>query len=63
MSLAHLLDTNARSDYFTARCPRVVARIQSSSPDDLRLIVVVAEPRYGADYSASRRATTRVSMP
>ena len=30
-----LLDTNACIDYFTGRYPRVVARIQGSSPEDL----------------------------
>jgi tRNA(fMet)-specific endonuclease VapC len=55
--VAYLLDTNACSDYFTARYPKVVARIQERSPDDLRLsVVVVAELRYGADHSARRRA-------
>ena len=55
--MTYLLDTNACSDYFTARYPGVVARIQASSPDDLRLsVVVVAELRYGADHSARRRA-------
>jgi tRNA(fMet)-specific endonuclease VapC len=55
--MAHLLDTNACSDYFTARYPKVVTRIQSCSPDDLYLsAVVVAELRYGADHSARRRA-------
>lgn len=55
--MAYLLDTNACSDYFTARYPKVVARIQACSPDDLRLsVVVVAELRYGADHSARRRA-------
>jgi tRNA(fMet)-specific endonuclease VapC len=55
--MAYLLDTNACSDYFTARYPKVVARIQSCSPDDLRLsVVVVAELRSGADHSARRRA-------
>jgi len=55
--MAYLLDTNACSDYFTARYPKVVARIQACSPDDLRLSVVgVAELRYGADHSARRRA-------
>ncbi len=55
--MAYLLDTNACSDYFTARYPKVVARIQSCLPDDLRLsVVVVAELRYGADHSARRRA-------
>jgi tRNA(fMet)-specific endonuclease VapC len=55
--MAYLLDTNACSDYFTARYPRLVARIQACSPDDLRLsVVVVAELRYGADHSARRRA-------
>jgi tRNA(fMet)-specific endonuclease VapC len=55
--MAYLLDTNACSDYFTARYPKVVARIQACSPDDLRLsVVVVAELRYGADHSSRRRA-------
>jgi tRNA(fMet)-specific endonuclease VapC len=55
--MAYLLDTNACSDYFTARYPKVVARIQACSPDDLRLsVVVVAELRYGADHSPRRRA-------
>jgi tRNA(fMet)-specific endonuclease VapC len=55
--MAYLLDTNACSDYFTARYPKVVAHIQACSPDDLRLsVVVVAELRYGADHSARRRA-------
>ena len=55
--MAFLLDTNACIDYFTARYPRVVSRIQRSSPDDLFLsAVVVAELRYGADHSARRRA-------
>ena len=52
-----LLDTNACVDYLTGRYPRVVTRMQESSPDDLRLSsVVVAELRYGADHSARRRA-------
>jgi tRNA(fMet)-specific endonuclease VapC len=55
--MAFLLDTNACIDYFTARHPKVVARIQGSSPDDLFVsAVVVAELRYGADHSARRRA-------
>jgi len=55
--MAYLLDTNACSDYFTGRFPKVVARIQACSPDDLRLsVVVVAELRYGADHGARRRA-------
>ena len=55
--MAYLLDTNACSDYFTARYPKVVTRIQSCSPDHLCLsVVVVAELRYGADHSARRRA-------
>jgi tRNA(fMet)-specific endonuclease VapC len=55
--MAFLLDTNACIDYLTARYPKVVARIQKSSPDDLFLsTVVVAELRYGADHSARRRA-------
>jgi tRNA(fMet)-specific endonuclease VapC len=38
------------------RYPKVVARIQGSSPEDLFLsTVVVAELRYGADHSARRR--------
>jgi tRNA(fMet)-specific endonuclease VapC len=54
--MAFLLDTNACVDYFTGRYPRVVARIQDSSPEDLFLsAVVVAELRYGADHSARRR--------
>jgi tRNA(fMet)-specific endonuclease VapC len=54
--VAYLLDTNACIDYFTARYPKVVARVQGSSPDDLLLsAVVVAELRYGADHSARRR--------
>jgi hypothetical protein len=55
--MAYLLDTNACSDYFTARYPKVVARIQECSPDDLHLsVVVVAELRYGADRSVRSRA-------
>lgn len=51
-----LLDTNACVDYLTGRYPRVVARIQASSPEDLCLsTVVAAELRYGADHSARRR--------
>jgi tRNA(fMet)-specific endonuclease VapC len=51
-----VLDTNACVDYLTGRYPRVVARIQGSSPEDLCLTsVVVAELRYGADHSARRR--------
>lgn len=54
--MAFLLDTNACIDYFTARYPKVVSRIQGSSPDDLFVsAVVVAELRYGADHSARRR--------
>ena len=54
--MAFLLDTNACIDYFTGRYPRVVTRIQGSSPEDLFLsVVVVAELRYGADHSARRR--------
>jgi tRNA(fMet)-specific endonuclease VapC len=55
--VAYLLDTNACSDYFTGRYPKVVARIQECSPEDLGLsVVVVAELRYGADHSGRRRA-------
>ena len=54
--MAFLLDTNACIDYLTGRYPRVVTRIQGSSPEDLFLsVVVVAELRYGADHSARRR--------
>lgn len=54
--MGFLLDTNACVDYLTGRYPKVVARIQGSSPDDLLLSsVVVAELRYGADHSARRR--------
>jgi tRNA(fMet)-specific endonuclease VapC len=55
--MAFLLDTNVCVDYFTARYPKLVARIQQSSPDDLFVSsAVVAELRYGADHSARRRA-------
>ena len=55
--MAFLLDTNVCVDYFTGRHPKVVERIQASSPEDLLLSsVVVAELRYGADHSARRRA-------
>jgi tRNA(fMet)-specific endonuclease VapC len=55
--MAFLLDTNVCIDYLTGRYPKVVARIQNSSPEDLYLsVVVVAELRYGADRSARRRA-------
>lgn len=55
--MGFLLDTNACVDYFTGRYPKVVARIQKSSPEHLFLSsVVVAELRYGADHSARRRA-------
>jgi tRNA(fMet)-specific endonuclease VapC len=54
--MAFLLDTNACIDYFTGRYPKVVERIQGSSPEDLFLsTVVVAELRFGADHSARRR--------
>lgn len=54
--MRRLLDTNACVDYLTGRHPRLVARMQESSPDDLCLSnVVVAELRYGADHSARRR--------
>jgi len=55
--MAYLLDTNACVDYLTGRYPALVARIQRSSPDQLRLsAVVVAELRYGADRSARPKA-------
>ncbi|HET7295139.1 MAG TPA: type II toxin-antitoxin system VapC family toxin [Vicinamibacteria bacterium] len=54
--MAFLLDTNVCVDYLTGRYPKVVGRIQDSSPEDLYLsVVVVAELRYGADHSARRR--------
>lgn len=54
--MRYLLDTNVCVDYLTGRYPRVVARLQKSSPEDLCLSsVVVAELRYGADHSARRR--------
>ena len=55
--MRYLLDTNACVDYFTGRYPRVVERIQGSSPEDLFVSsIVVAELRYGADHSARRRS-------
>lgn len=55
--MRQLLDTNACVDYLTGRYPKVVAHIQSSSPEDLCLSsVVVAELRYGAERSVRRRA-------
>lgn len=58
--MAFLLDTNACVDYLTGRYPKVIARMQASSPDDLFLSsVVVAELRYGADRSARRRTNHR----
>jgi tRNA(fMet)-specific endonuclease VapC len=54
--MAFLLDTNACIDYLTARHPKLVARVQASSPEQLFLSsIVVAELRYGADHSARRR--------
>ena len=54
--MRHLLDTNTCVDYLTGRYPKVVARLQRSSPGQLCLSsVVVAELRYGADHSARRR--------
>lgn len=54
--MAFMLDTNVCVDYLTGRYPKVVARIQASSPRDLCLsVVVIAELRYGADHSARRR--------
>jgi tRNA(fMet)-specific endonuclease VapC len=55
--LNYFLDTNVCIDYLTGRYPSVVAKIQESSPEDIRLSsVVVAELRYGADRSARPRA-------
>lgn len=54
--MRYLLDTNACVDYLTGRYPKVVSRIQESSPDELCVSsVVVAELRYGADHSSRRR--------
>ena len=54
--MSFLLDANVCVDYMTGRYPRVVERIQGSSPEDLFLsVVVVAELRYGADHSARPR--------
>jgi tRNA(fMet)-specific endonuclease VapC len=55
--LKYFLDTNVCIDYLTGRYPSVVAKIQESSPEDIRLsAVVVAELRYGADRSERPRA-------
>ncbi len=55
--MTYLLDTNACVDYLSGRYPGVVARIQASAPDDLRLsAVVVGELRYGADRSGNPKA-------
>lgn len=54
--MRYLLDTNTCVDYMNGRWPSVVARVQRSDPDDLRLSsVAVAELRYGADKSARAR--------
>ncbi len=55
--MAFLLDTNACVDYLTGRYPRVAARIQGSSPEDLFVSVRRSSRscRYGADHSARRR--------
>lgn len=54
--MRYLLGTNVCVDYLSGRYPAVVARIQSSAPDDLGLSsVVVGELRYGADRSAHQR--------
>ena len=51
--MRYLLDTNVCVDYLNGRYPAVVARVQSSAPDDLCLSsVVVGELRYGADRSS-----------
>lgn len=50
--MKYLLDTNVCVDYLTRRFPRVIARVQESSPEDLAISsVVAAELRYGADRS------------
>jgi tRNA(fMet)-specific endonuclease VapC len=50
--LKYLLDTNVCVDYLTGRFPRVIARIQECSPEDLATSsIVAAELRYGADRS------------
>jgi tRNA(fMet)-specific endonuclease VapC len=51
--MKYFLDTNVCVDYLGGRYPKVVTRLQRSSPADLGLsAVVVAELRYGADRSA-----------
>jgi tRNA(fMet)-specific endonuclease VapC len=58
--MGFLLDTNVCVDYFTGRYPKVIARIQASTPAELFLSsIVVAELRYGADHSARRRMNHR----
>lgn len=55
--MRYLLDTNVCVDYLSGRYPALVAQVQSSAPDDLRLSsVVVGELRYGADRSAQPKA-------
>lgn len=55
--MKYFLDTNVCIDYLTGRYPSVVARIQESSPEAIRLSsIVVAELRYGADRSERPRA-------
>ncbi len=59
--MKYLLDTNVWVDYLTGRHPSVVTRIQQSPPDDLCLSsVVMAELRYGAEKSQSKRANHRL---
>ncbi len=55
--MKYLLDTNVCVDYLNGRHPAVVARVQSSAPDDLGLsCLVVGELRYGADRSTRPKA-------
>jgi tRNA(fMet)-specific endonuclease VapC len=48
----YLLDSNVCIDYLNGRFPAVIARIQASAREDLRVSsVVVGELRYSADRS------------
>jgi tRNA(fMet)-specific endonuclease VapC len=54
--MRYLLDTNVCVDYLNGRYPGVTERIRSSSPGDLCISsVAVAELRYGAERSLSRK--------
>ena len=54
--MKYLLDTNVCVDYLNGRFPKVVKRIQASSPQDLCLSsIAVAELRYGAEKSTHKQ--------